>query len=174
VATREQVIGATVSLLRDAIPQQAVADAMRQRGHKWSQSTVWAVEKGERRLLLSEAADLAQVLDVSVEALLKRPDEVGLQSEIAGECRSIGQLYNEAIWTLHELAAAHDVLQGRLDEAERKGFRLTIVTEATIHNAKKMMPEQALEEAEALKDRDNKDRPRTREDFYAMRTLARG
>lgn len=71
---------------------------------------------------------------------------------------------------MHELSAAHDVLQGHLDEAERKGFRLWIVTEVSIHNAKKM----TLEEAEALKDRDDKDRPRTREDFYATRTLERG
>ena len=160
-------------MLRDAIPQQAVADAMRERDHRWSQSTVWAVEKGERRLLLSEAADLAEILDVSVEALLERPDEIGLQSEIAGECRSIGQLYNEAVWTMYELSAGHDVLQGYLDEAERKEFQLTLVTEATIHNVKKMTPSQALKEAETLKTLDSKDQPRTRDDFYAMRKLDR-
>lgn len=174
MADRERLIGATVSFLRDAIPQQAVANAMRERGHRWSQSTVWAIEKGERRLLLSEAADLAEILDVSVEALLKRPDEIGLQSEIASECRSIGLLYNEAIWTMHELSAAQDVLQRYLDDAERKGFRLTLVTEATIHNVKKMTSRQALEEAEDLKDLGNQDRPRTREDFDAMRKLDRG
>lgn len=44
--------------------QKALADAMRGRGHKWSQSTVWAAEKGDRPLKLSEARDLEDLLDV--------------------------------------------------------------------------------------------------------------
>jgi len=169
VADRERLIGVTVSVLRDGMPQQAVADAMRERGHRWSQSTVWSVEKGERRLLLSEAADLAEVLDVPVDALLKKPDEIGLQSEIAGQCRTIGMLYNEAIWTMYELSAAHAALQDQLEQAKHKGFRLTLVTEATINDVKQMTPGHALEEAENLNDAKP---PRTREDFDAMRKVA--
>lgn len=45
--------------------QQALADRMRERGWKWSQATVWAVEKGERPLRLAEAMDLAQILGMS-------------------------------------------------------------------------------------------------------------
>jgi len=100
------MIGATVTLLRGAMSQQAVADAMRDKGHRWTQSTVWTVEKGERRLLLSEGAELAAVFDVSVEMLLKPPDEAALQSDIAGECRAIGLLYHEAVWSMYDLAAA--------------------------------------------------------------------
>jgi hypothetical protein len=137
-------------------------------------STVWAVEKGERRLLLSEAAELAEVLGVSVEMLLKRPDEAGLQSDIANECRAVGLQYDEAVWTMYDLSTAQDALQGLLDEAERKGFQLTLVTEATLDDVKQMTPRRALEEATALDDLDNESRPRTRGDFEAMRRLDHG
>ena len=50
--------------------QQAMANAMRERGWKWSQATVWSVDTGERPLRLAEAKDLAEVLGVDVTALL--------------------------------------------------------------------------------------------------------
>lgn len=37
---------------------------MRERGHRWSQATVWNVERGERPLRLSEANSLAEILEV--------------------------------------------------------------------------------------------------------------
>lgn len=72
-------IGQAVALLRRGSSQQAVADAMRARGHeKWSQSTVWAVEKGTRPLRLAEAQDLASVLGCQLWELTRTPPEVEL------------------------------------------------------------------------------------------------
>jgi hypothetical protein len=59
---QDRRIGEAVIALRAARTQQAVADDMRERGWKWSQATVWSVEKGERPLRLAEAGDLAEVL----------------------------------------------------------------------------------------------------------------
>lgn len=59
-------IGKRVVLFREPMSQQAVATAMRQQGHKWSQATVWSVEKGERPLRLSEAVALADVIGVTL------------------------------------------------------------------------------------------------------------
>lgn len=42
--------------------QQDLAETMRKEGFKWSQATVWSVEKGERPLRLSEAIALTRVL----------------------------------------------------------------------------------------------------------------
>lgn len=39
---------------------------MRARGHKWSQATVWSVEKGDRPLRYLEAVDLAEVLGAEI------------------------------------------------------------------------------------------------------------
>ena len=68
-------IGNAVLLLRGDRSQQSVAAAMRERGWKWSQSTVWSVETGERPLRLSEAEDLASVLGASTFDLLREPAE---------------------------------------------------------------------------------------------------
>jgi hypothetical protein len=77
---RNSRIGRQVALLRgDKMSQAAVAEAMQRRGHaKWSQSTVWAVEKGTRPLRLIEAEDLAAVLGARVDKLLTTPGEIRL------------------------------------------------------------------------------------------------
>ncbi|WP_272950274.1 excisionase family DNA-binding protein [Nocardioides cynanchi] len=66
---RDEQIGRNVLVLRGSTTQQAVADAMRERGWKWSQATVWSVEKGERPLRLAEAEDLAEVFGVPMQRL---------------------------------------------------------------------------------------------------------
>lgn len=48
---------------------------MRERGWKWSQATVWSIEKGERPLRLAEAEALADVLGEHVSTLLAGPSE---------------------------------------------------------------------------------------------------
>lgn len=63
-------IGEAVLTQRGHMAQQTLADAMRERGHKWSQATVWSVEKGERPLRLSEAGSVAEVLGVRIEDLI--------------------------------------------------------------------------------------------------------
>lgn len=73
MSERDEVIGRNVVALRAGRSQKQIADSMRQRGHKWSQSTVWSVEKGERPLRLTEALDLSDLLDVDL-ALLKEED----------------------------------------------------------------------------------------------------
>ena len=48
---------------------------MRERGWKWSQATVWAVEKGDRPLRLAEANDLGAILKKPVGAFMYSPGE---------------------------------------------------------------------------------------------------
>lgn len=64
-------IGANLADMRrwSEMTQKELADEMRPLGHKWSQATVWAIEKGERPLRLVEALDAARVLDAYVNAL---------------------------------------------------------------------------------------------------------
>ena len=65
-----------------------LASQMRQMGHKWSRTTVYSIEHGERRLQLSEAADLVHCLGLDpVEGLLallsdpSEPDKARALSE---------------------------------------------------------------------------------------------
>lgn len=120
MSERDELIGKSVAKLRGELSQKEVADRMKGRGWKWSQATVWSVEKGDRPLRLAEAHDLAAVLNVSVLHFTRTPPVVAV------DIRS------------QELATAHDVLiqavksyrsaQFRLataaDDAQRSGERL--------------------------------------------------
>lgn len=48
---------------------------MRSLGYKWSQATVWSVEKGERPMRLTESIDIAQILGVDVLDMISTPSE---------------------------------------------------------------------------------------------------
>lgn len=58
-------IGRNLARLRGEMSQKDVADQMRRRGFKWSQATVWSVERGERPLRLAEADALSEFLEMS-------------------------------------------------------------------------------------------------------------
>lgn len=64
--TSDEQIGKNLTAIRGDMSQKDLAAEMRRRGHKWSQSTVWSVEKGERPLRLTEASTLENIFDVSV------------------------------------------------------------------------------------------------------------
>lgn len=70
---RDEAIGQAVAGFREPKSQEWVADLMRHKGHKWSQATVWGVEKGRRPLKLTEAIDLAQILGCEVEDFRRSP-----------------------------------------------------------------------------------------------------
>lgn len=55
-------VGKNLARLRGGMSQKELADRMRERGHKWSQATVWSTEQGERALKYSEVDDLLTVL----------------------------------------------------------------------------------------------------------------
>lgn len=61
-------IGARLQELRGETSQANIAAAMAGRGHKWSQATVWAVESGKRPMRMSEAIDLAEILEIPVDS----------------------------------------------------------------------------------------------------------
>lgn len=66
---RNKAIGSNIARLRGQMSQSEVAKAMSERGHSWIQTTVSAVESGERALKLTEAVDLAEVLKAPLEAV---------------------------------------------------------------------------------------------------------
>jgi len=67
--TSDEQIGQNLAKIRGEMSQTDLAAAMRARGWKWSQATVWAVERGDRPLRLSEATDVVAVLNLGINAL---------------------------------------------------------------------------------------------------------
>ena len=83
-------VGARANILRTerGRTMDDLASQMRQMGHKWSRTTVYSIEHGERRLQLSEAAGLVHCLGLDpLEGLLallsdpSEPDKVRALSE---------------------------------------------------------------------------------------------
>lgn len=69
MAVPDAQIGENLVALRGRMSQKDLAAAMKSLGWRWSQATVWSIEKGERPLRFAEASDLAQVLGVGLHAL---------------------------------------------------------------------------------------------------------
>ncbi|NKY08980.1 helix-turn-helix domain-containing protein [Cellulomonas hominis] len=109
---QDEQIGRNVAALRGQRSQQAIADAMRERGWKWSQATVWSVEKGDRPLRLAEAVELAEVLKVPVTQLTKEPDEVRMSV-------LVDEMYAAAESTAGRFATATEYLHHAVEELAR-------------------------------------------------------
>jgi transcriptional regulator with XRE-family HTH domain len=72
---RERNFSANVKLKRETLglSQETLAEKMQERGHPYHQATVYKIESGARRVQLSEALDLAEVLDSDVHRLSTSP-----------------------------------------------------------------------------------------------------
>src|SRR5699024_11486957 len=57
----DQRVGRNIMKFRGDKSQQALAERMRDKGFKWSQATVWATEKGDRPIRLSEVIVLSEI-----------------------------------------------------------------------------------------------------------------
>ncbi|WP_439593599.1 hypothetical protein [Microbacterium sp.] len=104
--TSDVEIGRNVARVRGLVSQKDLADEMRRRGFRWSQATVWAVEKGERPLRLAEAEALGKIMDIHHTVLLYSSEGIDLVYEF----RDFGDLMDE----IQELAYLSFERQRRL------------------------------------------------------------
>lgn len=133
MATDEE-IGANLTRIRGSRSQKDLAEAMRERGFKWSQATVWSVEKGERPLRLTEAQALGVVLGINHDLLLSRPGELDLHA---------AALYStNLLEDIRDLAYESYGLQKRLARAvddrpaaERAGITLATILRTAVDAA---------------------------------------
>lgn len=113
VTERDRTIGQNLAAYRGGRSQQWVADEMRERGHKWSQSTVWSIEKGERPVRLTEAEDLAKVLQLRdpLDLLVSKP-----AVSVRDARRAFGMAVVQAIPHLKEAIAVGQQLRSLLSD----------------------------------------------------------
>lgn len=69
---------------------------MRKLGHRWTQATVWAIEKGERSLKLAEAVSLAQVLGLSQYEAAFMGDPDGARIDLSRAARLLFTVQRDA------------------------------------------------------------------------------
>lgn len=98
---RNKAIGSNIARLRGQMSQSEVAKAMSERGHSWIQTTVSAVESGERALKLTEAVDLAEVLKAPLEAVASETSGVyDTETELRRSMTMLWTSYEGAIQAL--------------------------------------------------------------------------
>lgn len=112
-------VGKNVMRHRAERSQQELADAMRERGWKWSQATVWSVERGTRPLRYLEAIDLAEIL--GTEALVFAADAPTLIERTHAASRQIAKARDAASRAFTELLASLDTANQVLSDAEEEG-----------------------------------------------------
>lgn len=105
----DRELGRMLTQLRGERTQQAIADAMRERGWRWSQATVWSVEKGERPLKLREAAMLTTILGTTLEALLRGDGSIFLSEKLSA-------IHDKIVTLQEELREANSAVE----ETERR------------------------------------------------------
>jgi transcriptional regulator with XRE-family HTH domain len=120
----DEKVGGNLSRLRGDMSQKDFASRMRERGWKWSQATVWSVEKGERPLRFTEALDVVDILGVELATLVGDVDDLELEFFSSKYTRAIDDVRDELrkaiAWQL-EIADAMD------------GQGVTLTTDAGVH-----------------------------------------
>ncbi|GAA3654422.1 helix-turn-helix domain-containing protein [Microbacterium marinilacus] len=120
MAKSDAEIGANLKRLRGAMSQTELARLMAKRGHRWSQPTVVAVERGERPIRLTEAEDVGQILDSGIFLLLSDGNKLGLTMryrKVSDVEDRFGNLVQEIFDAQKSLAIGAD---GRIDDELRE------------------------------------------------------
>lgn len=119
MSTLDEQIGKNLTMLRGDMTQAELAGKMRSLGYKWSQATVWAIEKGERTLKLTEAIDLANIFQTLLDSFTARDHTIKISQLARKAFESQNQLI-EAIQThirsVQELAVTAELLKEHIPD----------------------------------------------------------
>lgn len=112
VIERDVLIGEAVAFHRGPRSQKSLGEAMRARGHRWSQATVWSVEKGDRPLKLAEAVDVAAELGVELDTLLRPPEGLPARWQVDQVLSRVDAAWTAVRGGRHQLGEAQGELRG--------------------------------------------------------------
>lgn len=105
----DTLIGENLARLRGDTTQEALAQLMKERGHKWSQNTVWLVEQGKRPLRFTEAQDLSTILGFyNLDMLTRQPEVLSAASAVRHFVRELSLARERAVESLAKLLEAQD------------------------------------------------------------------
>lgn len=122
----ERWLAENVRARREAagLSQSQLAAAMVERGHRWSQNTVYKIEAATRATMVHEALALAGVLGTSVFTLVDQPARAGRSWKWKGLTDDLHEAFSEHHATALALAEARARLAAalaRVDEHDEPG-----------------------------------------------------
>ncbi|WP_417374126.1 hypothetical protein [Glutamicibacter protophormiae] len=118
-------IGKNLATLRGQVTQQELGEKMRQRGFKWSQATVWDVERGKRPLRLIEALEVVAVLNkpgVTVESLWAVPTELHATQELKNAYLDANDKWQEVVLAISQLHSSKESWSRIVEKTKAAGF----------------------------------------------------
>lgn len=107
----DATVGKNVTYLRGSRPQSEIAEGMRKKGFKWSQTTVWEIEKGKRTLKFLEAIALAEVLETRIHILEHVADDFFVERNALKALREIEDASDRALDAAVEFDKARSILK---------------------------------------------------------------
>ncbi|GAA4342084.1 helix-turn-helix domain-containing protein [Microbacterium rhizosphaerae] len=117
----DELIGRNLTVLRGTMSQKELAERMRKLGFKWSQATVWSIEKGERPLRLTESEALGSVFGIHAQALTlteQSLSRVMRARELDDALTQIADLAYASFERQRRLAMAYDMVAGEDDDED--------------------------------------------------------
>lgn len=130
----DKKVGQNLATLRASMTQQALAHAMRQQGHRWTQATVWSIETGGRALKLDEAMSAASILGLGPWGAIKLAGEDNLETETV--LRQASRFRERAVEALFAYMKARATLASEMAGAE---YRLANVSPMLFEVAGEML-----------------------------------
>ena len=119
---RDVLAGRNLAILRGDMTQATLAAKMRDLGWKWSQATVWAVEKGDRPFRLAEAQDVLGLLGrTGVESALLRDTSL---TQINAAARKVLEAWETAVDAIVAFREAQVGLSFAYSSAREEGADL--------------------------------------------------
>lgn len=131
--------------------QAALANAMKERGHRWHQQTVGRIEADQQKVSFEEAADLAAVLRVSMDRLTWAGPEANEVAMIDSTVVTLRSAWRETALAHARLIAARSS-SGRVLEQSRasKYERARLAAEDIAAELEACTLETALDEGDRL------------------------
>lgn len=162
---RDKKIGHALKTIRGSRSQSWLAKEMQDRGHRWSQSTIWAIENGYQAAKITEAIDLSEILGFDM-SILASANEAML-SEIRTDLANVANMRNDLVhdiggWlmskaSLEYLAEQYEDLQSDEHKELRQmiGAEVRYSTDNLIRDGEQQMEIFVNDAVKELKGRDS-------------------
>jgi transcriptional regulator with XRE-family HTH domain len=103
------------------LSQEAVAEKMQKMGHSFHQATIYKLESGTRRVQLTEAIDLAKVLDTTVNELTQDPENRLLTWRVQLASQQMHRTYLEMVELYRNYKDRQAILRYAIEDYKNEG-----------------------------------------------------
>lgn len=128
-------IGKNLKIMRGEMTQADLAEAMRKRGYKWTQATVWTAEQGDRKLKLDEAKSLADILGGSLTDFFQSSIVSEKARFLSAAIRALIQTWSETAQSVEALEGVRSILSANVTDIRESDHEVATALEDDLSQA---------------------------------------